>query len=353
MNIVVYPYSAEQSYIKAYRELFNYNIVRFMCCNGILPVNFENCANEICTFNDYSEGRIQSGDFETFCIIDKVPDENELYRIAEYMCSNGKDIICNEEEYLPQIRGICENYQVKLLEIDYETVKIAEKNWNNTSDILNIDVPIVAVMGIGQNVQKFNLQLYLRKNFINKGYKVSQIGTKKISALYGFHSLPDFLFNNEYSDIDKVYALNRMIKNISIEEKPDVILLGIPDSIIALNNKHRFSFGLYAYEMFNAVQPDFVITSLMANEDYNDDFYAEISEMAKYKYNVNIDAYFVSQFCPISNSVWSEKLTYGYLPHLKIPESRYMVYSAEDLKENSFFEQVERKLLLYGKYEQY
>ena len=105
--------------------------------------------------------------------------------------------------------------------------------------------------------------------------------------------------------------------------------------------------------MFNAVQPDFVITSLMANEDYNDDFYAEISEMAKYKYNVNIDAYFVSQFCPISNSVWSEKLTYGYLPHLKIPESRYMVYSAEDLKENSFFEQVERKLLLYGKYEQF
>ena len=47
MNIVVYPYSAEQSYIKAYRELFNYNIVRFMCCNGILPVNFENCANEM------------------------------------------------------------------------------------------------------------------------------------------------------------------------------------------------------------------------------------------------------------------------------------------------------------------
>ena len=50
------------------------------------------------------------------------------------------------------------------------SVKIAEKNWNNTSEILNIDVPIVAVMGIGQNVQKFNLQLYLREKFIDKGY---------------------------------------------------------------------------------------------------------------------------------------------------------------------------------------
>lgn len=34
-------------------------------------------------------------------------------------------------------------------------------------------------MGIGQNVQKFDLQLYLRSRFIDKGYKVSQIGTKK------------------------------------------------------------------------------------------------------------------------------------------------------------------------------
>ena len=42
-------------------------------------------------------------DFDTFCIIDKVPDENELYKIVEFVCSNGKNIICVEEEYLDQI----------------------------------------------------------------------------------------------------------------------------------------------------------------------------------------------------------------------------------------------------------
>lgn len=353
MNVVIFPYSLENDYIKAYKELFNYNIVRFMCYNGVLPVIFENSSNEFCTFNDLVEGKIHFDDFDTFCIIDKVPDDNELYNIVEFMCSNGKNIICIEEEYLSRIAEICEKYHVELLQNNYETIETPEKSWNDCSEILNIDVPIVVVMGIGQNVQKFNLQLYLRDRFIDKGYKISQIGTKKISGLFGFHSLPDFLFNNEYSDVDKVYAFNRVIKDISSQEKPDVILLGIPDSLLALNNKHRFSFGLYAYEILNAIQPDFVITSLMANEGYNDNFYFEISEMAKYKYNVNIDAYFISQFCPISNSVWAEKLTYGYLPQLKILGSKYKVYTAEDLKRNSFFEQVERKLLLYGKYKQF
>jgi len=81
-------------------------------------------------------------------------------------------------------------------------------------------------MGIGQNVQKFDLQLYLRSRFIDKGYKVSQIGTKKISGLFGLHPLPDFLFNTQYSDVDKVYAFNRVMKDVSMQEKPDVILLG-------------------------------------------------------------------------------------------------------------------------------
>lgn len=53
------------------------------------------------------------------------------------------------------------------------------KKWNYDSEIIGIDIPVVAVMGIGQNVQKFDLQLYLRSRFIDKGYKVSQIGTKK------------------------------------------------------------------------------------------------------------------------------------------------------------------------------
>ena len=35
-----------------------------------------------------------------------------------------------------------------------------------------IEVPIISVMGVGYNVSKFDVQLYLREMFLKKGYKV-------------------------------------------------------------------------------------------------------------------------------------------------------------------------------------
>ena len=100
MNVVIYPYSIEHSYIKEYKKLFRYNLV---------------------------DGKISFDDFDTFCIIDKVPDENELYKIVEFVCSNGKNIICVEEEYLDQIEKICKRYNVKLLQCNYETIETRAK----------------------------------------------------------------------------------------------------------------------------------------------------------------------------------------------------------------------------------
>lgn len=65
-------------------------------------------------------------------------------------------------------------------------------------------------MGIGQNVQKFDLQLYLRSRFIDKGYKVSQIGTKKISGLFGLHPLPDFYLIHNIQMLIKCMRLTEL-----------------------------------------------------------------------------------------------------------------------------------------------
>ena len=43
---------------------------------------------------------------------------------------------------------------------------------------------------------------------------------------------------DRYSDVDKVYAFNRVMKDVSMQEKPDVILLGIPDSLLPVSYTH-------------------------------------------------------------------------------------------------------------------
>ena len=55
----------------------------------------------------------------------------------------------------------------------------------------------------------------------------------------------------------------------------------------------------------------------------------------------------------LSNSIWSEKLSYVYLPRMELPKTEYKVYTTSDLNNDILFKQAEKKLLLYGKYEQY
>ena len=48
MNVDIYPYSIEHSYIKEYKKLFRYNIICFMCYGNILPINNQNDNDDYC-----------------------------------------------------------------------------------------------------------------------------------------------------------------------------------------------------------------------------------------------------------------------------------------------------------------
>ena len=60
---------------------------------------------------------------------------------------------------------------MKLLQCNYETIEIPEKKWNYDSEIIGIDIPVVAVMGIGQNVQKFIYNCILEVDLLTRAIK--------------------------------------------------------------------------------------------------------------------------------------------------------------------------------------
>lgn len=74
------------------KSIKNYldTILSILCVMVIFTDKSSNDNDDYCTFTDLVDGKISFDDFDTFCIIDKVPDENELYKIVEFVCSNGK-----------------------------------------------------------------------------------------------------------------------------------------------------------------------------------------------------------------------------------------------------------------------
>lgn len=356
MKAILYPYDTESLPVAKYRELLNIDIKYFIYPSGEELSNFE---NEI--FNVVNKEEVKSSiseeileQVEAICIVDSVCeiDEKKLMEVVSYGAKKGKKIILvsyKYQKYKEKIKEICEIHNVELL--SYQNLNAGSDECYE-DEMKDIDVPIISVMGMLPMTQKFELQLYLRKKFIENGYRVSQIGSKTAAGLFGFHNTPDYMFTNQYTDIEKIIHFNNFVKRIEKEEKPDLIIVGIPDVIIPFSSKHNYSFGLYAYEILNAVHPDFSFVNL-ASGQYNKQFYDEISQLCHYKFNLDVDAFYIAKYGLMSNSIWSKDLAFAEVNEIEKGHEAENIFTFTDLCTDKIFGLVEKKLQRYGRFEQY
>ena len=94
------------------------------------------------------------------------------------------------------------------------------------SEEQQISVPIVFVVGTAPYTEKFQIQLALRKQLLANGYKVSSIGSKPYSSLFGFHSFP-FFMNENKDDTQKIILFKKYVKCIEMNEQPDLTVIPV------------------------------------------------------------------------------------------------------------------------------
>lgn len=164
-------------------------------------------------------------------------------------------------------------------------------NINPTKYTLSkIETSIIFVMGISEKTHKFQIQLSLGRKLSQLGYKVSQVGTRTSSKWLGINSIPDFMFNYTMTETQKIIEFNNYIKKIEDEEKPDVIIIGIPGGTMKINNQFTNNFGILAYEISQSVEPDYVIMSTFY-EDYKYDYFDKLNLSAEYRFGFNVDCF--------------------------------------------------------------
>ena len=161
--------------------------------------------------------------------------------------------------------------------------------------INDIDKPLVVVVGTGTNTGKFDTQLYVRKIFLDEGYKVSQIGSKPNCNLWGFHGFPQFMIGKN-SGAEKILMFNQYVNYIASAEDPDIIIIGVPGGIVPISNKVYDDFGLMNYMVSNAVKPDYVILNT-GFVDYNKSYIETMTEAVKNRFDYEVDSVFLSNFC--------------------------------------------------------
>lgn len=208
---------------------------------------------------------------------------------------NGKSIYCcqqlSEEEY-KSFKDLDTQGRFQYC-VNQKTVFDEDRFRSDDAEADEIDTPIITVMGLSENCQKMETQLYLRRMFEKNGYKILQIGTRNYCEFLGFHSFPQFMGNLKLSETEKVIRFKSYIKYLEKTERPNIIIIGIPGGICNISKNLPSDFGITAYEVLSAVSSDYNILMLW-NEMYNDRLIGELKRIAAYRYNTNLDMICIS-----------------------------------------------------------
>lgn len=152
-----------------------------------------------------------------------------------------------------------------------------------------IPIPVVMVMGLGENCQKFDIQLGLRDTFMKAGYKVSQFGTKSYSMLFGVDPLP---VAPETSLWKKVYLYNNLFWETYKRDKADILIIGVPGGIMPITSYAYEMFGETALALSYAARPDITLLSYY-NVVPTQEYFEMLRQYAHYRLgavNINFHA---------------------------------------------------------------
>lgn len=263
----------------------------------------------------------------------QVPEEVILHKVKEFS-TGGKDVLVGrsiKNNMREQVSRICREAGVRFLEPaafmrEYhpaaEEIMAGREQYGESAHLTveRILTPVVVVLGDDEFCDKFELQLAMREQMIEKGYRVCSIGSRTASEPSGVYSHPVFMNENKMSEREKIVYYNNYMKKLEKLEHPDVFILGIPGGILPLSKNKFGDFGVRAYEILQAVTPDFVVMSLHMGE-YNRKYLEEMRRLFQYRFNTDIDCFYISNIGMDSFSF-----------HLDTP-LKYLVFPRERVRE--------------------
>jgi len=205
---------------------------------------------------------------EVFCLADLGADRTEELKIYS---QEAPGVLCFSPE----------NHQPPLHKIITPDTKIT--------------APIVFVLGESENTGKFQVELSLRENLTQRGYRVSLLGSRRNCEVVGARSLLTILLNSHIRESEKIDNIHKYIYWVNQEEQPDIIIVGIPGGILPFNEKLHNGHGILAFMVSRSITPDFTVYCMNHWENINQEFLQCFRDILKYRFGCGLDCIHMSR----------------------------------------------------------
>lgn len=228
-------------------------------------------------------------DIESVLLIDSFQDlDKKIYvNAANIAKNNGKKIYATEAIYTAlKNRGI--DF------IDKFQGNKSHKVINKPETLHIVEKPVIAILGMGENTEKFTIQLGLRGALHKLGYKVLAITSNELSSLLGIGSMPSFMYSEKLSLKQKIWQFNSYIYNAIQSEITDFVLIGIPGGITKYDRYIDAHYGELAYIISQAVEIDYTVASFYYNSMLNAEFLGYMDNFVANHLGLYVDKYVIS-----------------------------------------------------------
>ena len=122
--------------------------------------------------------------------------------------------------------------------------------------IRDIKTPIILVVGVGQECNKFNVQLELHKQLTNNSVSHYNITYNPLGYIFDMDYLK---YPNDIPFHDIVYSINRHVKEIEDENDFECFLIDVAGGMFPLNRYNTNNFGMIYNSYLSALSVDYIV----------------------------------------------------------------------------------------------
>ena len=159
--------------------------------------------------------------------------------------------------------------------------------------LLEIDIPIIAIMGVGENCGKFECELELKQYIDGLGYQCLPLSSNPLGKYAGMVLFPDFLYDDSVSFPQKVLGLNRYVYELCKINTPDVLLVGVPGGIIPLSNTEANRFSEIPLVISLALHIDAGVLAVYFTDKRS--YLSDLSKVCLQRYFTPIKVFYISR----------------------------------------------------------
>lgn len=161
--------------------------------------------------------------------------------------------------------------------------------------IKEIDIPIISIMGMGENCDKFNLQVKAKEVIEKKGYNVLAISSNVLGKFLGMEVLPGFLYSKNISYPEKIKYFNVWVYQLQKQKRADVILLGCPSGISEFEDYETNFYAEIPLIISKAISIDAGLLTLYANMGQNAETIKKLSDFLMVRFDTEVKEFVVSK----------------------------------------------------------